>query len=81
MVKYLQYDTERGEKLRSLARSWHVGNRQTSPETGDTGVDCDDMTMSAASLLSNLNIPFYFKIVAVQNPDQWKHVYVVVPLS
>ncbi len=79
MVKYLQYDTERGEKLRSPARSWHVGNKQTSPETGDTGVDCDDMAMFAASLLSNLNIPFYFKIVAVQNPDQWEHVYVVVP--
>jgi len=38
-------------------------------ETGDTGVDCDDLTIFAGSILKNLNIPFYIRIVKIDKED------------
>ena len=49
-VKYLQYDIEVGEKLRRPARTWHVGSKQNDLKTGNTGVDCDDMTIFSGSI-------------------------------
>ena len=80
MVDYLQYDTESGEKLRSPRRSWWVGQKQKDKETGDTGVDCDDLVIFSGSILKNLNIPFYIRIVKV-NQDEFQHVYLIVPPS
>lgn len=78
MVNYLQYDTEAGEKLRSPRRTWWVGNTQHDKQTGDTGVDCDDMTIFSGSILHNLNIPFFIRIVKIDS-DQFQHVYLIVP--
>jgi len=78
MIDYLQYDTEDQEKLRSPRRTWWVGNQQHDAETGDNGVDCDDMAIFAGSVLHNLNIPYYIRIVMV-NGNDWEHVYLIVP--
>lgn len=78
MVNYLQYDTETGEKLRSPRRTWWVGQKQNDKETGDSGVDCDDLVIFSGSILKNLNIPFFIRIVKV-NHNEFQHVYLVVP--
>lgn len=78
MVAYLQYDPEAGEKLRSPSRTWHVGNKQRDLHTKNTGVDCDDLTIFSGSILYNLNIPYYIRIVKIRNND-FQHVYLVVP--
>jgi len=78
MVDYLQYDTESGEKLRSPRRTWHVGQKQIDKQTGDTGVDCDDMVLFSGTILHNLNIPFYIRIVKIDQ-DEFQHVYIIVP--
>lgn len=78
MVNYLQYDTEAGEKLRSPRRTWWVGHKQNDKETGDNGVDCDDLTIFAGSILRNLGIPFNIRIVKI-NKDDFQHVYLIVP--
>jgi len=80
MVNYLQYDTESGEKLRSPRRTWWVGQKQIDHETGDKGVDCDDLVIFSGSILRNLNIPFFIRIVKV-NQNEFQHVYIVVPPS
>ncbi|MFK5855789.1 MAG: hypothetical protein QM503_06635 [Bacteroidota bacterium] len=80
MVDYLQYDTEKGEKLRSPRRTWWVGQKQIDKETGDSGVDCDDLVIFSGSILKNLNIPFFIRIVKV-NQDEYQHVYLIVPPS
>ena len=80
MTQYLQYDTEAGEKLRSPRRTWWVGQKQKDNETGDTGVDCDDLTIFAGSILKSLNIPFYIRIVKIDK-DDFQHVYLVVPVD
>jgi hypothetical protein len=44
--------------------------------------DCKSMTVMAASILKNLNIPFCIRFVGYKNsetPNQFTHVYVVVP--
>ena len=78
MVNYLQYDTESGEKLRSPRRSWQVGQKQIDKQTGDTGVDCDDMVLFSGTILHNLNIPFYIRIVKIDQ-DEFQNVYLIVP--
>ncbi len=78
MLNYLQYDTEAGEKLRSPRRTWWVGNTENDKQTGDTGVDCDDLVIFSGSILRNLNIPFFIRIVKIES-DQFQHVYLIVP--
>jgi len=78
IVNYLQYDTEEGEKLRSPRRTWWVGSQQNDKQTGDKGVDCDDLSIFAGTILLNLNIPFFIRIVKI-NKDVFQHVYLIVP--
>lgn len=78
MITYLQYDTEEGEKLRSPRRTWWVGQTQNDKDTGDSGVDCDDLAIFSGSILRNLGIPFFIRIVKV-NGNKFQHVYLVVP--
>ena len=80
MIDFLQYDTESGEKLRSPRRTWWVGQTQKDKETGDTGVDCDDLVIFSGSILYNLDIPFYIRIVKI-NSDKFQHVYLMAPLT
>ena len=44
-----------------------------------TGIDCDCFSTSISSVLTNLGIPHYLKIVAINGRDYYQHVYVVVP--
>ncbi len=80
MIDYLQYDTEDQEQLRSPRRTWWVGQSQRDEETGDQGVDCDDLAIFSGSILYNLGIPFFIRIVKISG-DEWQHVYLVVPAS
>jgi hypothetical protein len=59
------------EQLRTPAVSWAV--RRTR------GIDCDDFSIFAGSILYNLNIPFYFRIARYEGVDHFQHVYVTVP--
>jgi len=58
--------------LRSPSRSWQ--DRQD-------GVDCKSYSIFASSLLLNLGITHYFRIIKQKSlrPDQFSHVYVIVP--
>lgn len=80
MIDHLQYDVEKGEKLRSPRRTWWVGSKQNDKETGNTGVDCDDMVIFSGTILRNLNIPYYIRIVKIDG-DEFQHVYLVVPTT
>jgi hypothetical protein len=78
MMDYLQYDMEQGEKLRSPARTWWDGQNGGDPKHGGIGVDCDDMSIFAGSILHNLNIPYYIRIVKIDSSD-FQHVYLIIP--
>ena len=80
MIDYLQYDTETGEKLRSPRRTWWVGSNQNDRETGDNGVDCDDMVIFSGSILHNLNIPYFIRISKISK-NEFQHVYLLIPQS
>jgi len=73
-IKYKQ-DDEGKEQLRTPALSWHI--RQAR------GIDCDDFSIFAGTILYNLGIPFYLRIAKYPDPFKtdppFSHVYVVVP--
>jgi len=56
------------EQLRSPKRTWADRHK---------GVDCDCMSIFISSILTNKNIPHYFRITKYGRG--WQHVYVVVP--
>jgi len=60
------------EQLRRPARAWH--DRKT-------GIDCDCFTISVSSVLKNLGIEHYLRIVKMYNRDYYQHIYVVVPVK
>lgn len=66
----IQYkkDNPLREQLRTPVRSWH--DRKS-------GIDCDCYSIFAASILTNLGIPYAFRMAAYS--DDFQHVYVVVP--
>ena len=68
-IKYKE-DDEGEEQLREPALSWFVRTIR--------GIDCDDFSIFASSILYNLGIPHYFRIARYQE-DYFQHVYVVVP--
>ncbi len=68
----IQYklDQEGLEQLRRPARSW--ADRKS-------GIDCDCFAIFTSSILTNLEIPHYFRITKYDGSDHFQHVYVVVP--
>jgi hypothetical protein len=68
-IQYTKDASDR-EQLRQPLRSWR--DRKT-------GVDCDCFSIFAGSILTNLKIPFAFRMAAYGGDFQ--HVYVVVPAS
>jgi hypothetical protein len=70
---HVQYREDKAgvEQLRTPSRTW--ADRKN-------GVDCDCMSIFAASLLKNMSIPYQFKIVKYGGKD-FQHVYVVVPTN
>ena len=70
-----QQDDEGQEQLRTPALSWHIRTSR--------GIDCDDFSIFAGTILYNLGIPFYLRIAKypdpLKAPEPFSHVYVVVP--
>lgn len=69
-IKYQEDETGK-EQLRTPARSWE--------QRRSRGIDCDDFSIFAGCILSQLNIPFYIRIARYKGKDYFQHVYVVVP--
>ncbi len=70
LYHHIQYrlDKKGLEQLRRPARSW--AERKS-------GIDCDCFSIFASSILTNLQIPHFFRI-AQYEADYFQHVYVVV---
>lgn len=69
---YIQYEQDEDgiEQLRTPARIWADRKR---------GVDCDDYAILIASILTNLNIPCYFRMTKYNGREHYQHIYVIVP--
>lgn len=63
-------DDEGEEQLRTPALSWYLRTIR--------GIDCDDFSIFAGTLLYNLQVPFYLRI-AKYKKNHFQHVYVIVP--
>ncbi len=76
-IRYKEDDKGK-EQLRTPALSWYVRRIR--------GIDCDDFSIFASTILYNLNIPHYLRIAKYYDEfglpkDHFQHVYVVVPLK
>lgn len=69
-IKYKEDDAGK-EQLRTPALSWHLRRKR--------GIDCDDFSIFAGTILYNLGIPFYLRIARYKGKDYFQHVYVAVP--
>ena len=58
------------EQVRTPLRAW--ADRKT-------GIDCDCFATSVSSILTNLGIEHYLKIIAINGRPNYQHIYVVVP--
>lgn len=58
------------EQLRSPARAW---------KDRKIGIDCDCFAITVSSILTNMGITHYFRIVKMYGRDYFQHIYVVVP--
>jgi len=63
-------DTPGIEQVRRPSRAWADRAK---------GIDCDCFSTSISSVLSNLQIPHYLKIVGINGRNYYQHVYVIVP--
>ena len=70
-IKYKE-DDEGKEQLREPSLSWYLRTIR--------GIDCDDFSIFAGTILYNLNIPFYLRIAKYGTKTYFQHVYVIVPL-
>lgn len=69
-IKYKEDDAGK-EQLRTPALSWYLRTKR--------GIDCDDFSIFAGTILYNLKIPFYLRIARYKGKDYFQHVYVTVP--
>jgi hypothetical protein len=69
-IKYKEDDKGK-EQLREPSLSWYLRKIR--------GIDCDDFSIFAGTILYNLNIPFYLRIARYQGVNHFQHVYVIVP--
>ena len=65
-----QLDEYGKEQVRRPSRAW--ADRKT-------GIDCDCFSASVSSVLTNLGIVHYLKIIAIKDRPNFQHIYVVVP--
>jgi hypothetical protein len=68
-IQYVQ-DPDDVESVRDPARTIH-----------DAKGDCDCFTVLLGCLLSAQNIPFKIRVAAYDNPKEWSHVYIIVPVD
>lgn len=69
-IKYKEDDAGQ-EQLRTPALSWQIRTSR--------GIDCDDFSIFASTILCNLGIPHYLRIARYGDKNYFQHVYVVVP--
>lgn len=69
-IKYKEDDKGK-EQLREPSLSWYLRKIR--------GIDCDDFSIFAGTILYNLNIPFYLRIARYAGVNHFQHVYVIVP--
>jgi len=69
-IKYKEDDKGK-EQLREPSLSWYLRKIR--------GIDCDDFSIFAGTILYNLNIPFYLRIARYAGVGHFQHVYVIVP--
>ena len=69
---YYQYkeDTPGIEQLRRPSRAF---------KDRKSGIDCDCFSISISSVLTNLNIPHYSRVVKMYGRNYYQHRYVIVP--
>lgn len=74
IYSHIQYNEDKPgvEQLRTPCRTW--------ADRKNPGVDCDCMSIFAASLLKNMGIPYQFRIVKYSGKE-FQHVYVIVPTN
>ncbi|MBS1635225.1 MAG: hypothetical protein JST26_04825 [Bacteroidetes bacterium] len=72
--RHIQYEIDKPgvEQLRRPARAWQDRKK---------GIDCDCFTIFVSSMLTNLGIPHYLRMVKMYGRDYYQHIYVVVPKS
>lgn len=72
LYRYVQYkkDEDGVEQLRRPARTIAESKQ---------GVDCDCFSIFISSCLTNLGIPHYFRVIAIEGKGHLQHIYVVVP--
>ncbi|KAB2913540.1 MAG: hypothetical protein F9K23_17090 [Bacteroidetes bacterium] len=72
LIDHVQYKQDRAgrEELRRPARV---------VKEARNGVDCDCFTYFISTVLTNLSIPHYLRIIAVGKASNYHHIYVVVP--
>lgn len=70
IYKHIQYSLEEDEKLHEPARIWAERRK---------GVDCDDFSIMASSLLTNLKIDHLLRLGEYKNRGYFQHIYVIVP--
>ncbi len=76
--QHYQYEMDEfaKEQVRRPSRGWYDRKK---------GIDCDCFATSVSSILTNLGIAHYLKIIAIRDPktgvprDYFQHIYVVVP--
>ena len=72
LYDHIQYKIDKPgvEQIRTPYRSW--ADRRS-------GIDCDCFSVFASSILTNLGIPHYCRIIELQGKGYYQHIYVVVP--
>lgn len=83
VVKYIKYDFEDGEILRTPAQTWHCGQvlYRQDPTNKKNSADCDCMSIFCGCIFKCLNIPFSFRTTGYGIAGvfgNYQHVYTIV---
>lgn len=82
VVKYLKYNLEDGEQLRTPNQSWWDGQvmYRQDPSNPKNSIDCDCMSIFCGSIFKCLGIPFSFRTTGYGITGilgQYQHVYTI----
>lgn len=86
VVKYIKYNIEDGEQLRTPNQTWWDGQvmHRKHPENKEYSVDCDCMSIFCACIFKCLGIPFTFRTTGYGIAGalgNYQHVYTIVHTS
>lgn len=86
VVKYIKYNIEEGEQLRTPCRTWYDGQvmYRQNPTNPAYSVDCDCMSIFCACIFKSLGIPFTFRTTGYGIAGalgNYQHVYAIVHTS